>query len=278
MNDKTKTSYRSTGLGDKKERIGAGMMNKAGISIDTVNMKQEGFVVVYVVRGEGTYIDADKKNYEIKAGCFFQRFPGITHSLNIDPKSNWLEYFIEIDKTVFNAIKNTGLINEKIPVYKIGINYDLCNKINDIMDELRSADEKLLSVTYMNMLSIINDFFKLAFSNSIQDDDDIMIQEACRYLAKDYALKISIDKLCRNKGWGFEKFRKVFQQKMGISPNKYRIIRRIDTACQMLRDSNRKILEISYELGYSSPYEFSAQFKKYAGVSPSEYIKGKSRK
>jgi AraC-like DNA-binding protein len=127
----------------------------------------------------------------------------------------------------------------------------------------------------MNMLSIINDFFKLAFSNSIQDEDDIMVQEACRYLAKDYSLKTSIDKLCKNKGWGFEKFRKVFQRKMGISPNKYRIIRRIDTACQMLRDSSRKISEISYELGYSSPYEFSAQFKKYAGVSPSEYIRGK---
>lgn len=276
MEEKTRTSYRSTGLGDKKERIGAGMMNKTGISRDSVNLRQEGFVIVYVVRGEGVYIDADNRIHELRCGCFFQRFPGIVHSVNINPETKWLEYFIEIDKNVYQAIKNTGLINEKNPVYEIGANYELYNKIENLMTELRVVDEKLLPVTYMNMLAMINDFYRLAFSHSVQDADDIMVQEACRYLSKDYSNKISIDSLCRNKGWGFEKFRKVFQSKMNISPNRYRIIRRIDTACQMLRDSNKKIAEISGELGYSSPYEFSAQFKKYAGVSPSDYIRGKS--
>ena len=40
-------------------------------------------------------------------------------------------------------------------------------------------------------------------------------------------------------------------------------------ACALLLHPELTVQEIASRLGYSSPYEFSAQFKRYLGVSPS---------
>ena len=46
------------------------------------------------------------------------------------------------------------------------------------------------------------------------------------------------------------------------------------SARTLLRESSKSIGEISEELGYSSCEHFSWSFKKYCGMSPSEYRKG----
>ena len=48
---------------------------------------------------------------------------------------------------------------------------------------------------------------------------------------------------------------------------------RFDAALAMLKARQRNITDISYELGYSSPANFSRAFHKWAGVSPAQYLK-----
>ena len=48
---------------------------------------------------------------------------------------------------------------------------------------------------------------------------------------------------------------------------------KIERACQMLRDENYRIKEISGRLGYDNPYYFSKVFRRYTGTTPSAYAK-----
>jgi AraC-like DNA-binding protein len=80
-----------------------------------------------------------------------------------------------------------------------------------------------------------------------------------------------LEKYCSQYGVGYENFRKRFRLKIGVSPGRYIINRRIDAACEMLRMSKTPISEIAFSLGYASPFEFSAQFKKTIGISPNHY-------
>lgn len=46
---------------------------------------------------------------------------------------------------------------------------------------------------------------------------------------------------------------------------------RYSLACQMLEQSDLKLIEISYELGYSDPAHFTRAFRRWNTVNPSEY-------
>ena len=50
---------------------------------------------------------------------------------------------------------------------------------------------------------------------------------------------------------------------------------RFDAAMAMLDANQRTITDISYELGYSSPANFSRAFHRWAGVSPKQYLKAR---
>lgn len=46
---------------------------------------------------------------------------------------------------------------------------------------------------------------------------------------------------------------------------------RIETACNLLKNTNLSLKEISAKVGYSNQYYFSSCFKKKTGQTPSSY-------
>ncbi|MDC7241323.1 MAG: AraC family transcriptional regulator, partial [Spirochaetales bacterium] len=44
-----------------------------------------------------------------------------------------------------------------------------------------------------------------------------------------------------------------------------------DEACRLLRTGRLSVKETAQKLGYRSPYEFSAQFRRFTGWSPRDY-------
>ncbi len=65
-------------------------------------------------------------------------------------------------------------------------------------------------------------------------------------------------------------FRKLFEKETGIPPNNYINIQRVREAKDMLR-SGQSVTETAFALGFSSSQYFSTVFKKWAGLSPSNY-------
>lgn len=56
-----------------------------------------------------------------------------------------------------------------------------------------------------------------------------------------------------------------------MAPGKYRIRRRLEFSCQLLNMPHLGVAEIAEQLGYASLFDFSKQFKKYMGMSPTAY-------
>lgn len=64
---------------------------------------------------------------------------------------------------------------------------------------------------------------------------------------------------------------RMFKRVESLNINDYITTKRIAKACSLLKGTSTPISEISGQIGYSSPYYFSACFKKSMGLSPSEY-------
>lgn len=99
------------------------------------------------------------------------------------------------------------------------------------------------------------------------------IQPAMDYIAKNYNRKICNDDLSSITGLSTVYFRKLFKEVMGISPMNYIQSVKIKKAKDMLRSDYSSITDIAYSLGFNNVYEFSRNFKKNLGVSPTQYEK-----
>lgn len=59
----------------------------------------------------------------------------------------------------------------------------------------------------------------------------------------------------------------------GLSPNEALRARRLSKAYKMLRETNKTISEVAYEVGFSSPSYFAKCYKDYFGQNPTESLK-----
>jgi len=66
-------------------------------------------------------------------------------------------------------------------------------------------------------------------------------------------------------------FSRTFKKVFGYNFSDYLNLIRIDEAKKLLKDNSLSVKEICYLVGYSDPNYFSKVFKKYEGVTPTEY-------
>ena len=59
----------------------------------------------------------------------------------------------------------------------------------------------------------------------------------------------------------------------GKGPAEFIRIIRLKRSKQLLKESQKQIAEIAYEVGFSSPKRFTVNFKNEFGISPSDYIR-----
>jgi AraC family transcriptional regulator len=66
-------------------------------------------------------------------------------------------------------------------------------------------------------------------------------------------------------------FAKSFKQAMGIAPHRYLVRLRIEKARKLLIQDSQSVDEIASSVGYFDRAHFAEQFRRYTGMSPTEY-------
>ena len=67
--------------------------------------------------------------------------------------------------------------------------------------------------------------------------------------------------------------KKLFHKKFGMPTSKYIISLRIHYACDLLQTEHYTTSKVAELCGYSDIYFFSRQFKRYMGISPTQFVK-----
>lgn len=66
-------------------------------------------------------------------------------------------------------------------------------------------------------------------------------------------------------------FSRMFKRATGLAPSQFFIGLRMARARQLLIETQRSVIEIGLEVGYSSPSHFSQVFRRAVGITPSAY-------
>lgn len=88
-----------------------------------------------------------------------------------------------------------------------------------------------------------------------------------QHLAQDFSLA----KLAQAAQLSEYHFSRLFKHATGLAPSHYFIRLRIARARQLLLETERSVIDIGLEVGYSSPSHFSQVFRREVGVTPSAY-------
>ena len=101
-----------------------------------------------------------------------------------------------------------------------------------------------------------------------------LITKAIQYINKEKKNSdISIEDVAANAGFSTDYFNRLFLAHTGFNVMEYVLFTRLKSAALDLRMSEKSILEIALDCGYTSHESFSRAFKKQYGITPSEYRK-----
>lgn len=122
-----------------------------------------------------------------------------------------------------------------------------------------------------NLYSILLDLASSENERYMPMEKQQKIVAAVEYISQNYNKSITNDELAALTGLSTVYFRKLFTDIMGMSPIVYTRKLRIEKAKEMLKSDYGTLSDAAHALGYSSLYDFSRDFKKHTGVSPSKY-------
>ena len=66
-------------------------------------------------------------------------------------------------------------------------------------------------------------------------------------------------------------FSRLFKQSVGTAPYQYLLQQRIERAKQLLKQTNKSIVEIAFLCGFNSHSHLSQQFRQFTGMTPTAY-------
>lgn len=97
------------------------------------------------------------------------------------------------------------------------------------------------------------------------------VDMAKRYIDGNYFLDVKVEELAERIGVDRKYLRNLFTEYLGVSTKDYIMNLRIERAKELLSESDMPVIAVASSVGYSDALGFSKIFKKYTGLSPSDY-------
>jgi len=108
---------------------------------------------------------------------------------------------------------------------------------------------------------------------SIKQKSDIeLFNRIVSYLQMHIYSKLSIEQICRDNLVGRSQLQRLFTSQTNSGIIEYFSMLKIEQAKKLIREQKLNFTQIADSLGYTSIHYFSRQFKKIAGMTPSEYV------
>lgn len=228
-------------------------------------------VAILVLRGSGVFEDWHGRRMPVQAGDLIVLPPNRPHGVRHHPDGQWAECYVQVNAAAADALQRLGLVDPDQPVVQPGVRRPMVELFDAILDDLKHAPDHRLGRTLVRVHELLVTAHEMDRDADPADPAAAMIGQACSLLSQRLDQRISIPAIAAQFDLSYERFRKVFRRRMGLSPGEYRIRRRIDRARVLLVQERLSVSVVAEDLGYKDPFTFSRQFKQIVGISPQKF-------
>lgn len=120
-----------------------------------------------------------------------------------------------------------------------------------------------LQEAILTLLKTNNRFFSTLF-----DFTDPWKIDIIDFLDKNYMYELSIEEIASFTGRSLATFKRDFKKISNLTPQKWIIKKRLETAFEKLTKENREISEVYMDVGFKNRSHFTTLFKKHYGYTP----------
>ncbi|MDR0933415.1 MAG: AraC family transcriptional regulator [Victivallales bacterium] len=251
--------------GDPAEKLSGGFYDHGFIPESAGGYHRHGyFATTYVLQGYGVFKDHLGNCYDYEPGDLMIRHSNTRFftSKHYSDES-WMEFSLALPGSFAQALYAGGVIRTDLTFLSPGI--------SDKLLGLAAVFVKSINGGVGKAYAAFLDYFNLALEASqglIGQSQEERIMEQARAMLGRFDSDINAPWVAAQLNMSYESFRHRFRQSVGISPNSYRIKRRLEQADALLLHTSLSIKEIADRLGYSEQSCFTRQYKKYFGRSP----------
>src|SRR5262245_45733363 len=107
--------------------------------------------------------------------------------------------------------------------------------------------------------------------------EPVQIWKTRRFIEQHSTEELSLRKVAKMVGFSANHLSEKFKHVTGVNFVEYLAHARFKNACDLLRNTNRRISEIAFAVGFQSLSQFNRVFKRFSGKSPTQYRLTKGR-
>lgn len=175
---------------------------------------------------------------------------------------------------VFPELRNR-LSGVQFPTDALKFGLESSRIIRRILSEINEMDELERLSAMFRLLPVIftSSDYTLAGKPMRIERDVRRMQQICAYVMKHYVHSIALDDIAEEVGMNRSAFCSYFKRCKGMTFSQFVTQYRLNTACHLLKNTQRGVAEICYMVGFNDLPHFVRVFTNTMGMSPTKYRK-----
>lgn len=238
----------------------------------------------YCHYGEGDLIIEDDI-YRFGPGmisCIPANYLHVTKS-DADVMAFWEYIFIDPEDILRHCGKHTQeirdvmeAINQKAFFIKAEDNPMIVTLVRTMFEEMQQKSEHYCDCVKGMAYSLL---FEIARFNGKKTgkaagrSGSLQLQNAIDYVEKNFAHDFKIIDLANECHMSETHFRRVFQEKMNMTPIEYVNFVRVKKACELIDKTDISMEDVAEKVGFVTPSTFNRNFRRIIGTSPYQWKK-----
>ncbi|MBQ8790809.1 MAG: AraC family transcriptional regulator [Ruminiclostridium sp.] len=245
-----------------------------------INIREEHFIrkegykqpqIIYCTKGSGTLI-LDGKSYIIKPSMGFFLPAGYPHEYYPNEEIWDTHWVIPGGSGAEQIMKHFGFL--KAGVFEI-------SEIKTLEHHFRKMHEAIRDDSIFGnyraagyLYDFLIELYRVTSSAATRKITSSAVLKALDYINANYSSCVTMEQLCSVAGVSQQHLCRLFRSALGSRPMEYVAKRRIQTAKELLNSSDYSVDEISERVGFCSGSYFCKLFKRYEGMTPTQFRRG----
>lgn len=228
------------------------------------------FHFVLITEGEGVFESHNTGKKKISDGDGFLLFPGVWHRYKPKRKIGWTERWVGFSGPIAQQLLSNGFFNQKQPIIPRCNQTRVLNYFESLYKLFNNEPfgfQRLASGICIQLMAELYNIQQRS-NNHILDS---MVSYAKHVMYEKINASIDLEKIAKEFGVSYSKFRIDFKKQTGTSPLQYHLLLKLEKAKELLLQTSKTQKEIAYSLGFESDYYFSRLFKQKTGITPKQF-------
>ena len=222
----------------------------------------------YVIKGSGTIVTSKGKLHPKEGDVYFLR-AGDDHYYYSDADNPWIKIWFNVRGSLIDSL------TEQYGVSDIRL-FNNCRALNLFEEFVSNVSSGMDRKSIENQNAVIIHKIIQCMAECIYKNDSRYSEDAITlrdFIDSNYNRQVRIEELGALIYRSPSQTIRIFKKNFGIAPYEYALRRKMQAACQLLKDTRMPIREIAGSLGFSNEHYFSSCFKSHMGITPGKYRK-----